>query len=188
MTVGRIPSVEGGIQPTIFDAKADLLTATANDTPARLAVGANDLVLTAASGEATGLKYAGAWTTYTPTWVNLTVGNGTLVARYCQVGKVVTVMLRLTFGSTTAITGGYVQVGAPVTSGVSSGALGSAYMLDNGVADYPGLVKQDGTGAFAIQPINAAGTYASLGNLTSTTPFTWGTNDVLNVFFSYEAA
>jgi hypothetical protein len=40
MTVGRIPVIEGGIQPTIFDAKADLLTATANDTPARLAVGA----------------------------------------------------------------------------------------------------------------------------------------------------
>ena len=59
MTVGRIPVIEGGIQPTIFDAKADLLTATANDTPARLAVGANNTKLVAASGEATGLKYVG---------------------------------------------------------------------------------------------------------------------------------
>jgi hypothetical protein len=58
MTVGRIPVIEGGIQPTIFDAKADLLTATANDTPARLAVGANDTVLTADSSTATGLKWA----------------------------------------------------------------------------------------------------------------------------------
>lgn len=58
MTIGRIPSIEGGIQPTIFDAKADLLTATAADTPARLAVGANGTVLTADSAEATGLKWA----------------------------------------------------------------------------------------------------------------------------------
>ena len=58
MTVGRIPSVEGGIQPTIFDAKGDLLTASANDTPARLAVGTNDQILVADSTAATGLKWA----------------------------------------------------------------------------------------------------------------------------------
>jgi len=58
MTVGRIPVIEGGIQPTIFDAKADLLTATANDTPARLAVGANGTSLVADSTTATGLAYA----------------------------------------------------------------------------------------------------------------------------------
>ena len=46
------------IQNAIFDAKADILTATAADTPARLAVGANDTVLTADSSTATGLKWA----------------------------------------------------------------------------------------------------------------------------------
>jgi hypothetical protein len=58
MTVGRIPVIEGGIQPTIFDAKADLLTATANDTPARLAVGNNGETLIADSTASTGLKWA----------------------------------------------------------------------------------------------------------------------------------
>jgi hypothetical protein len=58
MTVGRIPSIEGGIQPTIVDAKGDLITAVAADTPARIGVGANDTVLTADSTTATGLKWA----------------------------------------------------------------------------------------------------------------------------------
>lgn len=58
MTIGRIPSVEGGIQPTILDAKGDLIVATAADTPARLAVGTNNQVLIADSAQATGLKYA----------------------------------------------------------------------------------------------------------------------------------
>ena len=58
MTAGRIPSVEGGIQPTLLDAKGDLIAAVAADTPARIGVGANGTVLTADSTEATGLKWA----------------------------------------------------------------------------------------------------------------------------------
>ena len=58
MTIGRLPSIEGGIQPTIVTAKGDLIAATAASTPARLGVGANDTVLTADSSTATGLKWA----------------------------------------------------------------------------------------------------------------------------------
>jgi hypothetical protein len=43
---------------TIFDAKGDLVVGTGSNTSARLAVGTNDYVLTAASGEATGTKWA----------------------------------------------------------------------------------------------------------------------------------
>jgi hypothetical protein len=46
------------IQNAIVDAKGDLIAATANDTPARLAVGTNGQLLQADSTAATGLKWA----------------------------------------------------------------------------------------------------------------------------------
>lgn len=46
------------IQNSIVDAKGDLIAASANDTPARLAVGANGETLVADSSTATGLKWA----------------------------------------------------------------------------------------------------------------------------------
>jgi hypothetical protein len=48
------------IAKTIVDAKGDIIAATAADTVSRLAVGANDTVLTADSSTATGLKWAAA--------------------------------------------------------------------------------------------------------------------------------
>jgi hypothetical protein len=48
------------LQESIVDAKGDLIVASADNTPARLAVGANDTVLTADSAEATGVKWAAA--------------------------------------------------------------------------------------------------------------------------------
>jgi hypothetical protein len=47
-----------GISATIVNAKGDIIAATAADTVTRLAVGTNGQVLTAASGQATGLEWA----------------------------------------------------------------------------------------------------------------------------------
>lgn len=48
------------IAKAIVDAKGDIVAATAADTVSRLAVGANDTVLTADSAQSTGLKWAAA--------------------------------------------------------------------------------------------------------------------------------
>ena len=63
MTISRIPSVEGGIQPTLLTAKGDLISATAASTVARLAVGSDSQILVADSSTATGLKWAAASST-----------------------------------------------------------------------------------------------------------------------------
>lgn len=57
MSIGRVPGATG-IQPSIVDAKGDLIVATAADSVDRLAVGSNGQVLTADSTTATGLKWA----------------------------------------------------------------------------------------------------------------------------------
>lgn len=58
------------MQPTIVDAKGDIIAATAADTVSRLAVGSNNQVLTVDSTTATGLKWAAV-----PTEIPSQTGN-----------------------------------------------------------------------------------------------------------------
>jgi hypothetical protein len=79
MTIGRLPSVEGGIQPTIVDAKGDIIAATAADTPARLAVGTNGQLLSADSTTATGLAWTAAPSSGGMTLISTTTLSGSSV-------------------------------------------------------------------------------------------------------------
>ena len=85
-----LTNANAAIAKTIVDAKGDLIGATAADTPARLAVGANNTVLTADSSTATGLKWA------TPTAVSgLTLISATTIGT-----SVSTVTVSSAFSST----------------------------------------------------------------------------------------
>jgi hypothetical protein len=192
MTVGRIPVIEGGIQPTIFDAKADLLTATANDTPARLAVGANDTLLVADSTAATGLAWKTAatqfpWISFTPTLNNMTLGNGTVTARYQQIGNTVFVYFTFTLGSTSAIAANpYILL--PVGSANGNRYQGVNTYLDAGTNLYGGRIELFGGQAYFLVD-KTSGTYLEpANNLSATVPFTWASTDNLTTYFWYEVA
>jgi hypothetical protein len=180
------------IQNTIVDAKGDLIAASASDTPARLAVGANDTMLVADSTAATGLAYKSAtdlypWQTWTPTYTNISVGNGTVTARYQQVGKTVNVEFQLTFGSTTTISAP-ARISTPVTARMSGNITFLATFLDSGTAEYIGLANNPNGDLFEFGAVNASATYAFSGSVQATIPFTWTTNDKISFRATYEAA
>jgi hypothetical protein len=189
MTVGRIPVIEGGIQPTIFDAKGDLLTATANDTPARLAVGANDTILVADSTQSTGLAWRTnatqfPWVSYSPSTGGLTLGNGTLSARYSYIGKTVILNITLTLGSTSAIT---TDLRFSLPTNASKFSAGSIWLEDISVGVYTGTALINTTDIYARATATNA-TYGTTSNLSSTVPFTWATGDNIIIQATYEAA
>jgi len=128
MTVGRLPSIEGGIQPTIVDAKGDLITATAADTPARIAVGANDTVLTADSTTATGLKWstvsAGAnWSLLNAGGTSLTAASSITVSGISAKDKVMIFLSGASFASA----GSFLTVRFNSDSGNNYGSFGMQY-------------------------------------------------------------
>jgi hypothetical protein len=70
-------NADAAIAKTIVDAKGDIIAATAADTVSRLAVGANNTVLTADSSTATGLKW-GTPAGYDPNYELINTGGTSL--------------------------------------------------------------------------------------------------------------
>lgn len=133
-----------------------------------------------------------ATSTYAPTWTNLTVGNGTLVSKYVQMGKFVHFYGSLTFGSTSAISGA-VSLTLPATASsnylANASTIGTMNAIDAGTASYIGFARIAGTTAsMELQVVGTASTYGSTTNMSSTVPFTWGTADILLWDVRYEVA
>jgi len=129
------------------------------------------------------------WESYTPTWTNLTVGNGTQDFKYSRINKVIAVAGKLTFGTTTSVTGNPIRMGLPVTNARSGYVhMGTAGFDDYAVSQYFGSALAGSTTETYLYVLNVAGTYPSYVATSATVPFTWTNLDFITVYLTYEAA
>lgn len=243
MAIGRIPEPLAGIQESILDAKGDLVTATAADTPARLAVGTNNQTLVADSAQSTGLKYANgsiatltakgdlltataantparlavgtngytlvadsststglAWqaasggftfTTWSPTYTGITVGNGTVVARYGTSGKFTYFEFSFILGSTSSLVGP-TKFTLPTTP---KNYTATDYATNIVLAGYMDYQTRYWSGRGEIRSTGVTLNYegitnnkVSRENIDANNPMIWAVNDSLFVCGCYEEA
>ena len=193
MAIGRIPEPGTGIPESIIAAKGDLIVGTANDTPGILSVGTNGHTLVADSSVSpTGLKWAApasiSWTTWSPSYTNLTIGNGTVVARYAYSGGLVILQWQLTWGSTSSFPGGSVSIGSlPYNPKNRGAAIG---YLQAGNVNRPFFMNWSANSSVLYPAaITTDGTYAGRTDFTSTIPGTWasGPEDFIAFYAVYEA-
>lgn len=122
-----------------------------------------------------------ALTTYTPSFTGLTLGNGTVVAKYCKVGGVIVDQITITFGSTTAVTGTVTISGLQSSASVSPMIVGSINFHDTGTSYYSGVARAASSTSIELMAQNSAGTYLSIGGISATVPHTWATGDQIIV-------
>jgi hypothetical protein len=153
----------------------------------------NDAVEALEAKVAIGATVLGTYTSYTPTWTNLTVGNGSVGSQYARVNNFVHYYGAFFFGSTSSITGA-VSLSLPVNSAgfynTYNQTYGSANFQDISVGGiYSGEVVGNGTATSAlVRCFNTAGTYAIAAAISGTVPMTWATTDRLYWSLYYQAA
>jgi hypothetical protein len=128
-----------------------------------------------------------AATSFTPTWTNYTRGNGTTIAYYTQVNKLVYIYVRETLGSTSSVTGA-LRMTLPIAAvRQQSVSLALCNLNDTGTTAFVGLVQSLSTTQVDFRAINAAATYALQANTSSTVPFTWTNTDFFEAGWVYES-
>jgi hypothetical protein len=155
----------------------------------------NDAVEALEAKVAIGNTVLGVYQAYTPTFTNLTVGNGTLAAQYCTVNKFVHTFGSLTFGSTTVIGASTPFFTLPVVTvaaemGASGMAFGFATYINSATsATVKGTVNAIGNTTGAVLWVaTTSGTYEGQTGPTATVPHTWATGDIIRWNIMYKAA
>lgn len=141
------------------------------------------------------LSHIGAWKTYTPIWTTTgstpSIGNGSLLGRYFQLGRTITVQISLTIGSTTnpGVAGAawiFTLPVSPLSSGFNIMSLNAFAQHNSGAEIHLGKsIIQAGT-INLIRSYFPATSTGTVGFTTATFPFTWANTDILSISGTYE--
>lgn len=133
-----------------------------------------------------------AWASYTPTFANFTLGNGTLSAAYTQTGKTVHARGHVVLGTTSVMGTGPTMTG-PVTPSASYNSaytpiMGACTLLDAGIAAYYGFLRLDSTTTFGMYVMAAGGTYVTHTAVALAIPLAtnWANGDAFTWQITYQ--
>lgn len=134
---------------------------------------------------------AQSWRTYTPTWTAggtaVTLGAGTVNARWVWRGQEVHVRIAITLAADSVIPAGAWTIGVPRQSSANGRGLGTMWMFDSSsAANHVGAVRISGSATTA----NLMHSNANLnsGLVDSASPFAWAANDQFVIDAVYEVA
>ena len=133
-------------------------------------------------------SFDGAWQSWTPTYANLTVGNGTVVAKYTQIGKTVHLYWKFTLGSTSSV-GAAPTLSLPINQATADARINSTGRVSDASPTSESMAfLRNNTSDASTTRLGYYSTTSVAQNITATSPFTWATNDVIEIAGTYEAA
>lgn len=176
VTVGGVKLKSGALATN-----NSVITANITDsavTPAKLVAG-------------TGAGWASS--SWSPSYANLTIGNGTVEAKYIQIGKTIFAHWFFQMGTTSAV-GTSPTISPPVTPLASyyttfgtSPNVGNSRLIAAGVG-YVGNVVFLTSSTLTAFAFNASATYTTETAITAAIPNTWASGNQMFWAFSYEVA
>lgn len=133
----------------------------------------------------------GAWAAFTPSFTNLTVGDGTVTGRYTVVGGTLFVRVQFTLGSTSTV-GTLPTMTLPNSHAIvdppSSSVIGQLVVVDSGTANFLGALRMTSTTTVGLYALGVGATYATITQVTASVPMTWTSGDSFEMAFAVEIA
>ena len=176
MTTNFPSSLDSFTNPSATDAM-DSVTVPHADQHADL----NDAMEAVQAKLGVGAGTSGEWTSYTPTFTNMTASSTSF--EYAVVNELVFVRVYAviaTMGSSPTFSVPIAVNRSPMFQRVG--------LLETGLQWFDGLVLLNTSTTFYLMCIYTAGTYATYAGITATVPFTWGAGDAIDGVFVYGKA